>query len=152
MLLVVCRLPERSDTVQTVGQLFVDGQFFAPTIEPPATPNPQHPKGCIPLGWYRVAVTKSPKFGRLLPLLCQVPNFSGIRIHAGRSVANTSGCICVGTRSTETHLTETLLQAQNNGEEIFVCITNPSRMAVELCNPPKLNRSEHRAQPSLANS
>ena len=50
----------------------------------------------IPAGEYRVDVTYSPKFGRLLPILCSVPGRSGIRIHAGNSYKDSKGCILVG--------------------------------------------------------
>lgn len=61
--------------------------------------NAQHPKGAIPEGWYKIQVTHSPKFGRLLPLLYYVPGFEGIRIHAGNNRNHTSGCILVGERA-----------------------------------------------------
>ena len=37
----------------------------------------------IPALIYRVQVTMSPRFKRLLPLVCQVPGRAGIRIHRG---------------------------------------------------------------------
>ena len=81
---------------ETLGKLYIDRKFFCDTIEPPVVPNAQHPKGCIPLGWYKLQLTVSPKFGRLLPLLYLVPGFQGIRIHAGNNRDHTSGCILVG--------------------------------------------------------
>lgn len=50
----------------------------------------------IPSGRYRVEVTYSPKFKRWLPVLHDVPGFTGIRIHAGNTSADTDGCILVG--------------------------------------------------------
>lgn len=86
--------------------------------------NDSHPKGCIPKGWYRVRVTYSPKFKRQMPLLYLVPGFEGIRIHAGLSVKNTQGCICVGERWKEDKLTEMLIKTQNKNEEIYIHITD----------------------------
>ena len=45
---------------ETLGKLYIDRKPFCDTIEPPTVPNAQHPKGCIPVGWYKAQVTKSP--------------------------------------------------------------------------------------------
>ncbi len=139
MLLTIIRT---YNTEQTDGRLYIDGKLFCSTIEPPrgfrSTPpaNPvektaylasvskaeQKQPCCIPEGWYRVEVTHSPRFERPMPLLQMVPGFSGIRIHAGLSVRNTTGCICVGYRDTEERLTKLLTKIQNRHEEIYIAI------------------------------
>lgn len=53
-------------------------------------------KTAIPEGRYLLLVTKSLRFKRWLPEVWAVPKFSGIRIHAGNTVADTQGCILVG--------------------------------------------------------
>ena len=50
----------------------------------------------IPYGRYRVKRTWSPKFERTMMLVCDVPGFVGIRIHAGNSEKDTDGCVLVG--------------------------------------------------------
>lgn len=53
----------------------------------------------IPEGRYPLVVTFSPRFRRWLPLVVQVPQFRGIRIHAGNTPEDTAGCILPGENS-----------------------------------------------------
>jgi hypothetical protein len=53
-------------------------------------------KTAIPKGVYDVRITFSNRFQSKLPLLADVPGFTGIRIHAGNSSKNTEGCLLVG--------------------------------------------------------
>ena len=47
-------------------------------------------------GRYAVVISWSPKFKAWLPILLGVPNFEGIRIHAGNTAKDTQGCILLG--------------------------------------------------------
>lgn len=134
---------------ETLGKLYIDRKYFCDTLEPPTVSNARHPKGAIPEGWYKVQLTRSPKFCRLLPLLYYVPGFEGIRIHAGNNRDHTSGCILVGelysrpsdegysvptlcrSKPTEQVLVNLLIQAQNEREEIYIDITDSDRYPVE---------------------
>lgn len=54
-------------------------------------------KTCIPFGTYKVILSMSSKFKKILPLLLNVPQFDGIRIHSGNYAdIDSSGCILVG--------------------------------------------------------
>ncbi len=85
-----------------LGHLYLkflsDEFFFCDTIEPPVRPAEEFIRGntAVPAATYSLALTQSPKFNRLLPLLVNVPNMSGIRIHRGNSSADTRGCILPG--------------------------------------------------------
>ena len=72
--------------------------FLCDTLEPPVRSCGPVVKGrsAIPAGIYPLYLTRSPRFGRVLPLLGSVPGFSGIRIHRGNSVDDTRGCILPG--------------------------------------------------------
>ena len=50
----------------------------------------------IPSGAYQIVMTFSNRFQRVMPLLLEVPGFTGIRIHSGNSANDSSGCILVG--------------------------------------------------------
>jgi hypothetical protein len=50
----------------------------------------------IPAGRYEVVITYSNRFRKYLPLLLNVPGYSGIRIHPGNSAVDTHGCLLPG--------------------------------------------------------
>ncbi len=61
----------------------------------PICPTIENKDKMIPALIYRIQVTMSPKFHRLLPLVCQVPGRAGIRIHRGTKPEHSAGCILV---------------------------------------------------------
>lgn len=89
----------------TIGKLYIDGEYQCYTLEDKMRQETDKPvsawkvqsKTAIPTGIYKVIITMSARFKRLLPLLLNVDGFSGIRIHAGNTSADTEGCILVGT-------------------------------------------------------
>ena len=77
----------------------------------------------IPALIYHVAVTKSPKFNRLLPIIEQVPGRSGICIHRGTKPEHSLGCILVNPAD-EQPLTARFLAEQTAHEETRLEIVN----------------------------
>jgi hypothetical protein len=81
---------------QTIGALFNENHFLCYTLEDACRPKKILGKTAIPYGRYRVDFTWSGRFNRMLPILCDVPLFFGIRIHAGNTETSTEGCLLVG--------------------------------------------------------
>ena len=73
-----------------LGSLYLNGAFICYTLENSAK--------AIPAGLYSIENSKSPKFGRELPLLFSdnVPSRRGVRIHAGNTYQDSAACVLVG--------------------------------------------------------
>jgi lysozyme len=121
----------------TLGKLFVDGEFDCYTVEDVVRLDGIKVAGktAIPAGRYRVVVTRSPRFGRDLPLLENVPDFEGVRIHPGNSAEDTEGCIIPGRVRTTRGVGQsrlafeklfTVLKAEvAGGREVWLSVTTP---------------------------
>lgn len=89
----------------TIGKLFIDDLFFCDTLEDAVREIGSNGKGkikgetAIPAGRYKVILTMSQRFKRVMPLLVDVQHFDGIRIHSGNTEFDTEGCILVGVNS-----------------------------------------------------
>ena len=73
-----------------LGRLFMGDTCICYTLENAAK--------AIPAGLYSIENSKSPKFGRELPLLfsSKVPSSRGVRIHSGNTYKNSAACVLVG--------------------------------------------------------
>lgn len=97
----------------TIGDLFIDGDFFCHTIEDKVRELPAkcsrtpiglnctckgkvYAQTAIPKGTYKVTMEYSPRFKRILPRLHDVPHFIGILMHSGTDEKSSAGCIIVG--------------------------------------------------------
>lgn len=81
----------------TIGSISVDGDWQCWSCEDEVRDGPKVPgKTAIPAGKYFIQVTMSARFKKPLPLLLNVPNFEGVRIHPGNTAADTEGCILPG--------------------------------------------------------
>ena len=119
------------------GRLVINGRWFCDTLERVGYQ--------IPALCYHVRVTHSPKFKRLLPLVCNVPRLpiadseasnrakpvqypaaecrTGIRFHRGTKPEHSTGCILLPDLETENKLTNLLLDTQAH-EEIILEVTD----------------------------
>ena len=95
MLIEVKRF-EFKDT-HTVGKMYVNGVYECYTLED-AVRNGTKVLGktAIPIGTYKLIIDASTRFKQDMPHILNVPDFTGVRIHAGNTSADTDGCILVG--------------------------------------------------------
>ena len=87
-------------------------------------------RSAIPEGRYAVVISWSPKMKKWLPILLNVPKFSGIRIHAGNTAKDTEGCILVGenrevgkvldSRMWLSRLKQKIVEAKERGEGVWI--------------------------------
>lgn len=96
--------------VSTISEVYIDGVWECYMIEDKDRQRQENGvifswskdlkierKTAIPYGKYEVAITFSGRFQKPLPLLMNVPNFEGIRIHSGNTAEDTEGCLLPGT-------------------------------------------------------
>lgn len=85
----------------TFGRLYVNGLFECNTFE---DKDRKLESGgikvkndtAIPRGIYKVIIDLSSRFKKLMMHVLDVPQFAGIRIHAGNTKEDTEGCILLG--------------------------------------------------------
>lgn len=125
----------------TVGRLYVDDRLFCNTLEDrivdknkngvfDGEEKKEYGESAIPYGTYKIIYNWSPKFGRNLPRLLNVPHFEGILIHPGNTAADSAGCILVGkntevgrltnSRYISDELNKLIDEAQQKGEPITI--------------------------------
>ena len=119
----------------SIGKLYINGVYFCDTLED-AVRDLNHNgkfdngeskiygKTAIPFGKYSVIYTYSPKFKRKLPLLLNVPQFEGIRIHPGNTAEDSLGCILVGKNTVVGRLTESKVTSDKLNALIESAVNN----------------------------
>lgn len=79
----------------TPGDMIIGRKVFCHTLEGilPANGIKTPQETAIPAGKYPVVLSMSNRFKRILPEIQNVPNFLGVRMHGGNTIADTQGCI-----------------------------------------------------------
>jgi len=126
----------------TIGKLFVNGEYFSDAVEDKVRDANKdgdlldegetkvYGETAIPYGKYKIELSMSPKFKRMLPLILDVKHFTGIRIHKGNTAQDSHGCIIPGENKIkggvinstfyETKLVDIMRRAILLGEEIEI--------------------------------
>ena len=124
--MTVIREPTSDET--TFGSLYLNGVWHCWTLEDAVRDQKIYGRTAIPGGRYDVAMTYSRRFNRRLPELLNVPDFTGVRIHAGNSIADTEGCILVGQQRGE----HTILRSMSALEILCNRLAAASKITLEV--------------------
>lgn len=115
----------------TIGQLTdEDGTHIAYTLEDAICSVKVYGESCIPEGDYEIKITYSPHFKRDLPLLIDVPNYEGVRIHPGNTKEDTEGCILVGTAVEG----DTITHSRDAFEKVFALLQADDTNSIHIAN------------------
>lgn len=128
----------------TIGLLYADGKFVCNTLEDTdrgltsAMSERQiasikvKGKTAIPTGTYPIIVTYSPRFKKQMPLLCNVKNFEGVRIHSGNTANDTEGCILCGKNTEVGKVTSSRIWTEKVYELINNAIRKRESVTIEI--------------------
>ena len=132
MIIIIKRIFKGPD--YTIGRLSIDGKYFCDTLEDTVRPAGVKIPGktAIPAGKYKIKLTESLRFKKLMPRLENVPGFTGVLIHAGNTAEDSGGCILVGknrvkgkvldSRETFARLFRLLFVSERGGETLEIAI------------------------------
>ncbi len=129
----------------TMGKLYNGVEFLCNVLEDPirelvdlnddgdfndADEGKIYGQTAVPKGKYQIKIQHSPKFGKDMPYLQDVPGFTGIMIHGGANVDHTAGCLLVGENQSNGHLINSaawsgvirdkIAKAIKDGEEVWI--------------------------------
>lgn len=139
---ILVKRPKINNSPITISELYIDDKFYCHVLEDQdrglhqqdtlqyilSVKEKHHT--AIPYGKYQVIMSFSARFQVYLPELLSVPGFSGIRIHAGNTQADTSGCLLPGKKSgdkvinsrTTTSNLIALIKKRSKTEKVFIQI------------------------------
>jgi hypothetical protein len=126
MLITIKRLYKTDNS--TIGELLIDGIFECFTLEDKERDVKIKGETAIPKGTYKVIINESNRFKRLLPLLIDVPNFEGVRVHSGNSNHDTEGCILVGQTRNKNYIG----QSRKAFEKLFAKMQKAKNITVTI--------------------
>ena len=123
----------------TPGTLVLDGRWVADTLEDQLREGPKVPGAtAIPPGVYTLVLDYSPRFKTTLPRLLGVPGFTGVRIHAGNTPADTEGCILVGRAGPPGALTDSRKTLSSLLTRLVAAVQQGASLTLTILNPPEV--------------
>jgi len=127
---------ELSDAQKTFGKLFEGSEavYLCETLEDVVRAVKIKGQTAIPAGRYLITMETSPRFGPDTITVNGVTDFSGVRIHAGNTEADTEGCPLVGLGRSAVGITQSkaalamlkpkIKAALDAGEEVWLTVIN----------------------------
>ena len=124
----------------TLGEMLIDGVHFCYTVEDKVrdynNDGDLDDKGeekvygetAIPRGTYKVVMSMSNRFKKVLPEIQDVKGFEGIRIHNGNGAIDSHGCIIIGMNRVPTGVSNSrialnkLIEVMSNKKDITITI------------------------------
>lgn len=134
-------------TSYTIGDLTINRTFFCNTLEDTIRKlvdlnkdGDYDDKGegkvygetAIPRGIYKVILSYSNRFKRILPELLSVKGFAGIRIHSGNKAVDTHGCILVGDNTEKGKVTGSKVKELALIKLMQVAIAHGEEITIEI--------------------
>ena len=134
----------------TIGELSINGVFECFVLEdtdrglkqsmslPESVATKVHGKTAIPYGTYKIVVTKSERFSKMkgkpvyLPLLLNVPNYEGVRIHTGNKPTETEGCLLPARKKGKNVVSESTLAFTQLNDKINLAIKAGEVVTIEI--------------------
>lgn len=124
----------------TIGDLYIDDKWICNTIEDKdralydsmseddIKAKKVYGETAIPCGTYKLSITYSPKYKKMMPLVENVKGFSGIRIHSGNTAKDSLGCIVVG----ENKKKGMVLNSRTTYAKLFDIIKAEKNITIEI--------------------
>jgi hypothetical protein len=121
----------------THGILFVNDKFECYTLED-TDRNLENGgvkvqnKTAIPKGTYKVTIDFSNRFQKRMMLLLKVPQFTGIRIHAGNVETETEGCVLLGQTRNKDSIGNSRLAVDKLFNQVELAINNKEQVEIKI--------------------
>lgn len=133
--------------ISTIGDMLIDGVFFCFTLEDKDRQrqadgsiikwehyNKIYGQTAIPYGSYNLITNYSNRFKRIMPLIENVPSFSGIRIHSGATDKDTEGCPLIGFKKSAGSISQSKLAFVAFMQQLTKGL-KAGKVRIEICGP-----------------